>query len=271
MRQLGGGPPNNLPHVQGVCRQGYRHNTDCRDHQRSGREWSDREFGAPGRQPQRRQCRSRARNHCQTASNYEGGDAFGGKGRLGDPQLMAAMRAREAPIRRTLPACVCSGLNRLRFRRAAQPSQHIYTAFEFVHGRAVEKRQPTRFSLCEPYLTCDAHAPLFWESEPSPTFAHTPLPSNSIATLSPNSSLQVTFICDAPWLDSQAPTPGSVPCRGPFYCRLLPQQEVVMAGYVDFAALTPHLRLRLVHGGACRMRRICSRNLAAPRHRARIC
>jgi hypothetical protein len=41
---------------------------------------------------------------------------------------------------------------------------------------------------------CDTHAPFCWESEPSTTFAHTPLPSNSIAALSPNNCLQVTFI-----------------------------------------------------------------------------
>jgi hypothetical protein len=58
---------------------------------------------------------------------------------------------------------------------------------------------------------CDAHAPLFWESELSATFAHTPLPSHSTATLSPISSLQVIFIFDAPWLDSQEPSPGNVP------------------------------------------------------------
>src|SRR4030081_1284860 len=39
--------------------------------------------------------------------------------------------------------------------------------------------------MLRPYLmACDAHAPLFWDSEPSPTFAQTPLPSNSTATLS---------------------------------------------------------------------------------------
>ena len=41
-----------------------------------------------------------------------------------------------------------------------------------------------------------------------------------------------------------------------------------MAGYVDFAALTPHLRLRLVHGGACRCEG-CSMNFPEPRFRAR--
>src|SRR5207237_10058437 len=48
---------------------------------------------------------------------------------------------------------------------------------------------------CEPYLTaCDTQAPLFWYSEPSTTFAHTPPPKSTIATLSPKSCFQVNFI-----------------------------------------------------------------------------
>src|SRR3954447_16637054 len=48
---------------------------------------------------------------------------------------------------------------------------------------------------CEPYLTaCDTQAPLFWYSEPSTTFAHTPLPNSSTARLSPNRWFQVNFI-----------------------------------------------------------------------------
>jgi hypothetical protein len=35
-------------------------------------------------------------------------------------------------------------------------------------------------------LACDIHAPLFWESEPPPTFAHMPLPKSSRARLSPS-------------------------------------------------------------------------------------
>jgi hypothetical protein len=42
--------------------------------------------------------------------------------------------------------------------------------------------------------TCDSHAPLFWDSEPSAKFAHTPLPNSRITTLSPNSCFQVNFI-----------------------------------------------------------------------------
>ena|ERR1700682_161779 len=66
--------------------------------------------------------------------------------------------------------------------------------------------------MLRPYLmACDAHAPLFWDSEPSPTFAHTPLPSNSTATLSPNSSLQVTFILTLLGWTHKHPGPRSVP------------------------------------------------------------
>ena len=36
------------------------------------------------------------------------------------------------------------------------------------------------------WLACDTHAPLFWESEPPPTFAHMPLPKSSKATLNPS-------------------------------------------------------------------------------------
>jgi hypothetical protein len=35
-------------------------------------------------------------------------------------------------------------------------------------------------------MACDTHAPLFWESEPPPTFAHMPLPKSSKARLNPN-------------------------------------------------------------------------------------
>jgi hypothetical protein len=61
------------------------------------------------------------------------------------------------------------------------------------HAQA--RRRSKRIGSCEPYLTaCDTHAPLFWDSEPSATFAHTPLPNSSIPTLSPNSCFQVNFI-----------------------------------------------------------------------------
>jgi hypothetical protein len=35
-------------------------------------------------------------------------------------------------------------------------------------------------------MACETHAPLFWESEPLPTFAHTPLPKSNSAMLSPS-------------------------------------------------------------------------------------
>src|SRR3954447_26281965 len=48
---------------------------------------------------------------------------------------------------------------------------------------------------CERYLTaCETQAPLFWCSEPSTTFAHTPPPNSTAATLSSKSCFQVNFI-----------------------------------------------------------------------------
>jgi hypothetical protein len=37
-------------------------------------------------------------------------------------------------------------------------------------------------------MACATHAPLFWTSEPPLTFAHTPLPKSSSATLNPSTS-----------------------------------------------------------------------------------
>jgi len=90
---------------------------------------------------------------------------------------------------------------------------------------AAIKRQPgrtakvttQRFGSCEPYLTaCDYHAPLFWESELSPTFATHRCQQQNARSVRP--ALQLTFILTLlGWTLSTSP--GSVP-------RYIHQQEV---------------------------------------------
>jgi hypothetical protein len=55
-------------------------------------------------------------------------------------------------------------------------------------------------------MACDAHAPLFWDSEPPPTFAQTPLPKSRRAILSPI----ICFIYNS-MLDSQSTCTRSIP------------------------------------------------------------
>ena len=60
-------------------------------------------------------------------------------------------------------------------------------------------------------MACETHVPLFWESEPLPTFAHTPLPKSNSAMLSPS----ICFIFELPPCRThKSPTPEGFLARG---------------------------------------------------------